>query len=113
MKNLTELNSWIALQEHFFNIKHLRMKEMFQYDAQRADKYTFELNDILFDLSKNRINFDTISHFVDLVKSLKIHLRIKELLEGKEVNNTERRAALHCQLRSSSKHVNNNIIETL
>lgn len=100
MKNLLELNAWISLQEHFFNIKQLKMKEMFQYDDGRADKYTYELNNILFDLSKNRINFDTISYFVDLSKSLKFHNRISELFSGDKVNNTEDRAALHIALRA-------------
>ena len=73
---------------------------MFTYDDGRADKYTYELNDIYFDLSKNRINFDTISYFVDLSKSLKFHNRIAELFEGNKINNTENRAALHPALRA-------------
>ncbi len=100
MKNLLELNAWQSLNEHFFNIKHLKMKDMFQYDEGRADKYTYELNNIYFDLSKNRINFDTFSYFVDLSKSLKFHNRIPELFNGEKVNNTEDRAALHTALRA-------------
>lgn len=100
MKNLLELNAWQSLNEHFFNIKHLKMKDMFQYDDGRADKYTYELNNIYFDLSKNRINFDTFSYFVDLSKSLKFHNRIPELFDGEKVNNTEDRAALHTALRA-------------
>ena len=100
MKNLLELNAWQSLNEHFFNIKHLKMKDMFQYDEKRAEKYTYELNNIYFDLSKNRINFDTISYFVDLTKSLKFHNRIAELFDGDKVNNTEDRAALHTALRA-------------
>jgi glucose-6-phosphate isomerase len=100
MKNLLELNAWQSLNEHFFNIKHLKMKDMFQYDEGRAEKYTYELNNIYFDLSKNRINFDTLSYFVDLSKSLKFHNRIPELFNGEKVNNTEDRAALHTALRA-------------
>lgn len=100
MKNLLELNAWISLQEHFFNIKQLKMKDMFQYDDGRAVKYTYELNNIYFDLSKNRINFDTLSYFVDLSKSLKFHNRIAELFGGEKINNTEDRAALHTALRA-------------
>lgn len=100
MKNLLELNAWKSLNEHFFNIKHLKMKDMFEYDEKRAEKYTYSLNNIHFDLSKNRINFDTISYFVDLSKSLKFHNRIPELFSGKKVNNTEGRAALHTALRA-------------
>ncbi|MER3329521.1 MAG: glucose-6-phosphate isomerase, partial [Candidatus Kapaibacterium sp.] len=78
----------------------LKMKDMFQYDDARAEKYTYELNNIYFDLSKNRINFDTFSYFVDLTKSLKFHNRIPELFNGEKVNNTEDRAALHTALRA-------------
>lgn len=100
MKNLLELNAWHSLEENFFNIKHLKMKDMFQYDEQRAEKYSYTLNDIYFDLSKNRINFDTFSYFNDLVKSLKIHNRIAELFSGEKINSSENRAALHTVLRA-------------
>ncbi len=106
MKNLLDLNAWESLKDHFFNIKHIKMKDMFEYDENRCSKYSYELNDIFFDLSKNRINFDTTSYFVDLVKSLKIHLRIKDLFEGNVVNNTENRAASHTALRDFSSNVN-------
>lgn len=99
MKNLRELNAWKALEEHFFNINHLKMKEMFEYDPNRAEKYTYELNGIYFDLSKNRINFDTFAHMNDLAKSVKLHLKVKSLFEGEKVNFTENRSALHPLLR--------------
>jgi glucose-6-phosphate isomerase len=85
------------------------MRDMFEYDENRCSKYSYELNNIFFDLSKNRINFDTTSYFVDLVKSLKIHLRINDLFEGEVVNNTEGRAATHTSLRDFSQNSNSKI----
>lgn len=110
MKNLLELNAWESLKDHFFNIKHIKMKDMFEYDENRCAKYSYELNDIFFDLSKNRINFDTTSYFVDLVKSLKIHLRINDLFDGNKLNNTEGRAATHTSLRDFSDNVSNEVL---
>ena len=86
------------------------MKDMFEYDENRCAKYSYELNDIFFDLSKNRINFDTTSYFVDLVKSLKIHLRINDLFDGNKLNNTEDRAATHTSLRDFSINVSNEVL---
>ena len=60
MSKLAQLNVWSALAKHYDEIKYVHMRDMFQQDDNRFDKYSLQLNDILYDYSKNRINDETI-----------------------------------------------------
>lgn len=99
MSRLTESRQWKELNEHYFNIKHLQMKEIFHFDEDRFEKFSVKWNDILFDYSKNRVNWDTIALFLELAKFQRLRFKIKDLFDGKVLNNTENRAALHTALR--------------
>jgi glucose-6-phosphate isomerase len=120
MSKLTESRQWNELKEHHFNIKHLQMKEIFHYDEDRFEKYSIKWNDILFDYSKNRINWDTIANFLELAKFQRLRFKIDDLFSGKIVNKTENRAALHTALRDPNPTENykgigfeENIVKTL
>lgn len=120
MSKLTESRQWNELKEHHFNIKHLQMKEIFHYDEDRFEKYSIKWNDILFDYSKNRINWDTIANFLELAKFQRLRFKIDDLFSGKIVNKTENRAALHTALRDPNPTENykgigfeENIVATL
>jgi glucose-6-phosphate isomerase len=60
MQKLTELSSWKALEEHFEQIKGVHMRDLFEQDANvpgsRFKKFSTQMDDILLDFSKNRIN---------------------------------------------------------
>lgn len=99
MSKLTESRPWKELTEHHFNIKHLQMKEIFHYDEDRFEKYSIKWNDFLLDYSKNRINWDTIAYFLDLAKFQRLRFKIDDLFNGKIVNKSENRPALHTALR--------------
>ena len=100
MSKLNELEIWKVLEEHIFNIKNLHLKDVFYYDEMRFRKFSIEWNDFLFDFSKNRINFDTISHMMELSKKVKLKTSIKNYFSGKHINNTEDRAVMHTALRN-------------
>ncbi len=102
MSKLTESRPWKELTEHHFNIKHLQMKEIFHYDEDRFEKYSIKWNDFLLDYSKNRINWDTIAYFLDLAKFQRLRFKIDDLFNGKIVNKSENRPALHTALRDSN-----------
>lgn len=53
MSKLTQSNSWLALTEHYSQIKDVHMRDMFADDELRFDKYSLKLNDILYDFSRN------------------------------------------------------------
>jgi len=102
MSRLTESKQWETLQEHYFNIKNLKLKDIFEYDEDRFERFSFELENITFDLSKNRINFDTINHLISLAKFTKVFRTIPKLFDDNELNSTEKKAVLHTALRDFS-----------
>ena len=51
--NPTTTNAWKNLQEHFNQVKDLKMKSLFAEDADRADKMTIKWEDFYVDFSKN------------------------------------------------------------
>ena len=59
MQKLTELSSWNALEVHFETIKDVHMRDLFKQDKARFKKFSAQMDDILLDFSKNRINDET------------------------------------------------------
>jgi len=99
MSELTQLNSWLALTKHYDEIKRLHMRDMFASDAKRFEKYSLQLNDILYDYSKNRINDETQKLLLQLAKDAELPQWIEKMFKGDALNHTEHRAVLHTALR--------------
>ncbi len=102
MSCLTTSSAWIALQEHYKKIKDDSLREAFERDCNRFDKFSLSFNDILFDFSKNRINEDTLPLLVKLAEQSRLDDKIKAMFSGEEINTTEHRAVLHVALRNRS-----------
>ena len=102
MSKLTELKSWHALKQHFSEIKDVHMRDMFDKDPERFNKFSIQLNDVLYDYSKNRIDDQTIKLLLDLTEETGLKDKIDNMFIGKEINHTEGRAVLHTALRDQS-----------
>ncbi|MDH5392586.1 MAG: glucose-6-phosphate isomerase [Gammaproteobacteria bacterium] len=102
MSKLTKLTSWSALEKHFDDIKALHMRDMFEKDSGRFDKFSIQLNDILYDYSKNRIDDQTIRLLLDLAEEAGLTVQIEKMFSGEAINHTEQRAVLHTALRDRS-----------
>ncbi|ESS69177.1 glucose-6-phosphate isomerase Pgi [Methyloglobulus morosus KoM1] len=102
MSSLTTAKAWIALQEHYRQIQNYSMREAFEQDPDRFNKYSLHLNDILFDYSKNRINEKTLPLLVELGKHCQLETKIQAMFSGAKINTTEHRAVLHTALRNRS-----------
>lgn len=100
MSKLTHSTTWQALDQHYDEIKHSHMRDMFADDPQRFDKFSLKLNDILFDYSKNIINSQTMQQLYQLADDSEIGLWISRMFDGEQINNTENRAVLHTALRN-------------
>lgn len=97
--------SWKALEKHFDEIHLQSMKQMFQEDASRAEKFSIHWNDFLVDFSKNRINDQTLKLLLNLAEEMKLKSAISSYFEGETINKTEDRAVLHTALRASESSV--------
>ena len=100
MSRLTRTDAWSQLKEHYVNIKDVHMRDLFDADQNRFEKFSLRINDILYDYSKNRITDETVSLLLKLAEERELPDWIGRLFSGDKINNTENRAALHTALRS-------------
>jgi len=99
---LTQSDTWKALEDHFDEIRHKHMRDMFATDPDRFDKFSLKLNDILFDYSKNIIDESTMQQLLRLADACDIGEWINRMFSGEAINQTENRAVLHTALRNMS-----------
>lgn len=98
--NPTETNAWQKLKTHFSTMQSNSIKEMFQKDTKRAEKFHIQWNDFLVDYSKNNITHDTIDLLLELAEEVNLKDAISKYFAGDIINQTENRAVLHTALRA-------------
>ena len=99
-KLVSKTKAWKKLGEHYKHIKDVKMREMFEYDEDRAKKFTIQLENLMLDYSKNRINERTMKHLFRLARDCQLEEMIKAMFRGDKINTTEKRAVLHVALRN-------------
>jgi glucose-6-phosphate isomerase len=102
MSKLTLSPAWQALSAHHNNMKSVHMRQLFRDDPLRFEKFTMQLDGLLFDYSKNRINQSTVDLLIGLAKQAELPSNIEGMFSGEKINTTEGRAALHTALRNRS-----------
>ena len=102
MKNRQELPSWKFLTDHAVNMKSQHLNDLFANDAQRFDKFSIKLPNLLFDYSKNLVTDETMAQLIKLAKDCDIESWRERMLSGEKINQTEDRAVLHTALRDRS-----------
>jgi glucose-6-phosphate isomerase len=100
--NPTKTESWKKLQEHFKEMRHVQMKELFKDDPARFEKYSFALQEIVCDLSKNIVTDKTLQLLLELATECELDKAIKAMFSGDVINGTEGRSVLHTALRNFS-----------
>ncbi len=78
------------------------MREMFERDPQRFERFSLECCGILLDYSKNRITEETVKLLLDLARQADLPAWINKMFQGEKINSTENRAVLHTALRNLS-----------
>jgi glucose-6-phosphate isomerase len=102
MSALTQSPVWKALEAHYEQVKEVHLRDLFEQDPQRFEKFSLILNDILLDYSKNRITEETVSLLLDLAIQADVSGYIEKMFAGDKINITENRAVLHVALRNRS-----------
>lgn len=97
---LLDRPAWKALSEHWLNVRDLHMRDLFDADSLRFEKFSLKFNDILLDFSKNRITEETVSLLAQLARESELEAWIEKMFTGELINHTEKRAALHTALRN-------------
>ncbi|MBD3628050.1 glucose-6-phosphate isomerase [Cyclobacterium sp.] len=102
MKDINPSNTeaWKALQNA--SKSPVTIKDLFENDPKRFDKYHVRFKDILLDFSKNRINDGIFKSLLELADQTALKEAINSMFDGKLINGTENRAVLHTALRNRS-----------
>lgn len=101
--NPTATQAWFLLKKHYEDeMSRKHMKDLFANDADRFKKFSLELEDILFDYSKNIINDKTLHLLLQLADDCKLKEAIHAMFAGLKINETEHRSVLHTALRNFS-----------
>jgi len=102
MAEITKTKEWLALQNHYKDLKATHMRDLFKHDSQRFEKNHIQIEDLLFDFSKNRITEETKKLLLSLARKANLEDWRERLFSGEKINFTENRAALHIALRNRS-----------
>jgi glucose-6-phosphate isomerase len=92
--------AWQALAGHQAEISDAHLRQLFEADAGRAERFTAEGAGLLLDYSKNRITAKTIELLVRLAEERGVAQRRDAMFRGDKINTTEQRAVLHVALRA-------------
>ena len=98
----TKLSSWQALERHRVSLEGETLRHLFATDPQRFDQFQCNAAGLFVDYSKNLINSTTLELLLDLAGEVQLEQKIKAMMVGDIVNNTEGRPALHTALRNQS-----------
>src|SRR6516162_2033903 len=99
-KRLAKRKAWSALKVHYRKIGERHLRDLFEDDPERAEKFTVEAVGINFDYSKNRITEKTLRLLLELAEESGLRERIDAMFRGDKINITENRAVLHVALRA-------------
>ena len=97
----TALSAWQALVQHAGDMRDVHMRDLFDRDPQRAERFSLSLDDFRLDYSKNRINEQTLQQLLALAEQCELGDWIERMFQGEAINHTEQRAVLHTALRAT------------
>lgn len=88
-----------VLSQLAVQFKEVHIARLFEQDAQRFEHCRLDLQAILFDYSKQRLDGAVIEQLVQLAQASGLQHWMTQLFSGAQVNHTEQRAAMHWALR--------------
>lgn len=103
MKNIdpTTTASWQQLLQLAEDHKDLKIKDLFQ-NKNRFSEFSIQVEDLLVDYSKNRLNQEILSTLFALAEECGLKEAIQAMFSGEKINGTEGRSVLHTALRNRS-----------
>jgi len=100
MTELTQGKAWQALEVHALKQRNRHLRELFASDSRRFERFSFRLDDLLVDFSKQRITGETLHLLHDLAIETQVEGLRDAMFAGEPINSTENRAVLHVALRN-------------
>ena len=91
---------WKRLINHAALMRNVDMRQLFDKDARRFERFSIQSDPLLVDFSKNRIIEQTLKLLIKLARGAQVEQWRDRMFAGEPINNTEQRAALHTALRN-------------
>ena len=92
--------AWSQLENIYKHFKNTQIKDLFAADSKRGELYAEQLDTMLVDYSKNRIDDSVLEALFNLARECNLQQKIDDMFSGKKINITENRAVLHTALRN-------------
>lgn len=96
---LDQSNTHSKLVSHAAEMHVTHMRDLFAQEPGRFEKLSLQAPHIFLDYSKNRVTDTTLQLLIESAREAGLPEQIKALVSGEELNNTEKRPALHTALR--------------
>ena len=105
MSRLTELPAWQALEDHYYEVQALHLRDLFAADPQRGERLSAEGAGLYLDYSKHRVTDETLRLLLALAEATGVANKRDAMFRGEKINVTEGRAVLHTALRAPREAV--------
>jgi len=102
LMNQRFIQLWKELETDAQDEKYKNTQSLFENDANRINQFSFEVENIFVDFSKNWINKDVFAKLIDLSHSANLGNKINAMFDGKKINVSENKAATHTFQRKSN-----------
>ena len=100
--NLTLTPEWQTLLAHKARLEHQHLRDLFAADTQRFSRFSVELDNLLVDYSKQRIDAAVLDDLLALARSTDVAGWRDRMFAGEKINVSEQRAVLHTALRHTA-----------
>ncbi len=96
---------WTALSKHREQLGEVHLRELFERDPARAERYTLQVGDLYLDYSKHLVTDETLRLLGDLAAATGVAELRDAMFRGDKINVTEQRSVLHTALRAPGSAV--------
>ncbi|MBI3285332.1 MAG: glucose-6-phosphate isomerase, partial [Burkholderiales bacterium] len=97
--NITLTPEWQALLAHQTRLQTQHLRDLFAADTQRFRHFSVELEGLLVDYSKQRIDQPALDSLLGLARLSGVESWRDRMFAGEKINFSEDRAVLHTALR--------------
>jgi glucose-6-phosphate isomerase len=96
---LRTLDVWTRLEAHRDRLAAVPVRQLFADDPGRFTRLSVRMDDLLVDVSKQRLTGETLTMLAELARVRGVEAARDRMFAGERINVTERRAVLHTALR--------------
>lgn len=96
---------WTALGKHREQLAEVHLRELFERDPERAERYTLQVGDLHLDYSKHLVTDETLGLLRELAAAAGVAELRDAMFRGAKINITEQRSVLHTALRAPGSEV--------